>query len=294
MKGSAMRFQYLFRTKLLVVLLMSILLVTGVVYSAIAESPGDNLLKLFEVEEVAKILPQGVTVASSFADGPGDAVGAVEFVRNDTFVIHSDKQKTAFRLKKGVSVYQGDLLLSDAQSSIIVLLNDKSQLTLGAYTKLRIDKSVYNPQTSFRDTLLNMLIGKVRYIVSKFQSKEQNFRVETPLATLGVRGSDFAVTYVGKENTKDYASTNWLQLFTPPLAHAESFGDDIFLATGDDTHLELTPKAGASFSAMNITSNMGTLFSGAKVISPPAPDCRLVFPDHAVEHALRQSVNGYA
>ncbi len=262
-----MRFQHLTRTKLLIVLSVGSLLVLGMVWSAIAESPGDNLLQLFDVEVETKILPAGVTVAATFEDGPGDAVGAVEFVRNDTFVVHSSNEKTAYRLKKGLAVYQGDLLLSDTQSSLIVLLNDKSQLTLGAYTKLRIDKSVYNPEKSFRETLLNMLIGKVRYVVTKLKSKEQNFRVETPLATLGVRGSDFAVTYVGKEASKQYESTSWLQLFTPPPAHAQSFGNDIFLATGDDTHLELTPKAGAAFSAMQVNSNTATLFSSSRMIS---------------------------
>lgn len=262
-----MRFQYSICSKKLVVLLASSLLVLGVAFSAVAENSGDDLLKLFDVEVETKVLPPNVTVAATFADGPGEAVGAVEFVRNDTYVIHSDNSGTAFRLKKGFAVYRGDLLLSDAQSSLIVLLNDKSQLTLGAFTKLRIDKSVYNPQTSFRDTLLNMLIGKVRYIVTKLKSDDQNFRVETPLATLGVRGSDFAVAYVGKESAQGDKTTAWMRLLSPAPAYAQSFGDNIFLATGDDTHLELTPKAGAGFSGMQVGSNTGTLFSGARVIS---------------------------
>jgi len=85
-------------------------------------------------------------------------------------------------------------LISEEQSKAQAKLNDGSFITLGPYSKIVFDKSVYDPSKPARNSLLSLLFGKARFIVTKLASfRDSQFKVKTPTAVAGVRGSDFAI-----------------------------------------------------------------------------------------------------
>jgi hypothetical protein len=74
------------------------------------------------------------------------------------------------------------------------MLNDGSLLTLAPKTKLVISRSVYEPKKKSRSTYMQQDGGKVRYWIKKLLGHNPSeFKVKTPTAVAGVRGSDFII-----------------------------------------------------------------------------------------------------
>ncbi|MBU1181076.1 MAG: FecR family protein, partial [Proteobacteria bacterium] len=88
-----------------------------------------------------------------------------------------------------------DTVITQKKGRIEILLNDESKLILASGTKLELTKSVYDPKMKTRFSLINMAIGKARYLVTKMSNfNSSEFKVKTNTAVAGVRGSDFVIT----------------------------------------------------------------------------------------------------
>ena len=159
------------------------------------DKPGDQLVEVFkkDVKPRPSLIPAGVIITKDFKPGKGEAIGTVKAIKGTVLTIHRD-EKTAYILKKGNKLYTSDTLISEEQSKAQAELNDGSFITLGPYTKIVFDKSVYDPSKPTRNSLLNLLFGKARFIVTKLVNfRDSRFNVKTPTAVAGVRGSDFAI-----------------------------------------------------------------------------------------------------
>jgi hypothetical protein len=154
-----------------------------------------KLLHFLETEYTPStpLLPAGATVKEGlFEPGEGQPVGAVQLLKGAVLVLHKDNNKTAFKLQKDSPVFPGDTLITEKGSRVTLLMQDNSVLTLTAQSKLVLDRAVYNPDQGRRDTKLQLLLGRMRAIVSKLAGKT-SFTVKTPTALAGVRGTDFAL-----------------------------------------------------------------------------------------------------
>ncbi len=159
------------------------------------DKPGDKLTEVFkkDVKPTVSLIPAGVKIAKDFKPGKGEAIGTVRAIKGTVLTIHRD-EKTAYILKKGNKLYTSDTLISEEQSKAQAELKDGSFITLGPYTKMVFDKSIYDPSKPTRNSLLNLLFGKARFIVTKLANfRNSRFNVKTPTAVAGVRGSDFAI-----------------------------------------------------------------------------------------------------
>ena len=175
--------------------IISAILGLCIVSSYAGDKPGDQLTEVFkkDIKPEVSLIPAGVKIAEDFKPGKGKAIGTVKAITGMVLTIHRD-EKTAYILKKGNKLYTRDTLISEEQSKAQAELNDGSFITLGPYTKIVFDKSIYDPSKSTRSSLLNLLFGKARFIVTKLVNiRNSRFNVKTPTAISGVRGSDFAL-----------------------------------------------------------------------------------------------------
>jgi len=166
-----------------------------IVSSYAGDKPGDQLTEVFkkDVKPEVSLVPAGVKIAKDFKPGKGKPIGTVKAIKGVVLTIHRD-EKTAYILKKGNQLYTYDTLISEEQSKAQAKLNDGSIISIGPYTKLVFDKSVYDPSKPARNSLLSLLFGKARFIVTKLVNfRDSRFNVKTPTAVAGVRGSDFAL-----------------------------------------------------------------------------------------------------
>jgi hypothetical protein len=99
-------------------------------------------------------------------------------------------------------IYMNDRLKTDSSSKATFTFDDKSTLTLSEGSVVKITKHIYDPEKDLRQTIVHLSRGTVRFVVTKGKARGSMFKVITPTATAGVRGTEFVVDVApdGKTN----------------------------------------------------------------------------------------------
>jgi len=139
------------------------------------------------------MLPQGLIIEDIFTPGYGSPMGRVLVVQGDVVIMHKDMLR-GYRAKKDLPLFKSDIIVTQEKGRIRFEMNDGSTLTMGSITKLVIDRSVYDVKKKSRSSFFRLALGKARFWAKKLMDfKHSRFKVRTPTAVVGVRGSDFIV-----------------------------------------------------------------------------------------------------
>jgi hypothetical protein len=90
-------------------------------------------------------------------------------------------------------VYMNDRIKTDLLAKATFTFDDKSTLTLAEDSTVNITKHIYDPEKDLRQTIVHLSQGAVRFVVTKGKARGSMFKVITPTATAGVRGTEFVV-----------------------------------------------------------------------------------------------------
>ncbi len=90
-------------------------------------------------------------------------------------------------------IFMDDKFETDYSSKALFTFDDESTLTMSEDTVININTHVFNPDKNLRETLIKASLGWVRFKVTKDMTNGSSFKVVTPTATAGVRGTEFAV-----------------------------------------------------------------------------------------------------
>ncbi len=90
-------------------------------------------------------------------------------------------------------IFMDDQFETDFSSKALFTFDDSSTLTMSEDTVININTHVFNPDKNLRETLIKASLGWVRFKVTKDMTNGSSFKVVTPTATAGVRGTEFAV-----------------------------------------------------------------------------------------------------
>ena len=239
------------------------------------ENPGDPLLKTLEKDYPPEepLLAPDTTIVNEYREIAAEPVGAIDFVENEAYVLHGNDANTAFKAQKSKPIYPGDTLVAMPNSRMVVLLKDQSQFTMGAASKLTLEKNLFDPAAGTRDTVLGMVAGKARFVVTKLsKGSDEDFKVKTPLAVIGVRGSDFVVAFVPQADIPALKQRSWLDMFNPvSVAHAQTRpsgggGRSVVVLAGPNTRLSF-----AGFTGPPITINSFQVSSARPGGAPTPP-----------------------
>ena len=230
---------------------------------SISEGEGlmDRLLGNFKKEHkpAKPLLPAGVAVKPGFEPGKGPAIGKAQMVQGEALVVHKG-ESVAYNLKKDIPLFTGDMLVTMEKSRVSVILQDQSVFALAPVSKLVLDKSIYDPEKKRRSSRLSLWFGRARFMVAKITGRSE-YKVRTPTAVCGVRGSDFALAV-----TPGVVKTSSLPAF---LCLNEAFaanGQTTTLLTGEGTTADFTGDTGPS---QTVGSN--SLSSSSSGGSPTTP-----------------------
>lgn len=147
----------------------------------------------------ASILPKGLTIEETFSPGRGRPVGIIQQVQGEVLVMHGNIFK-GYPVSRGIHIFKGDTIMTLEKSRVRFRLNDGSILSLAAETKLTLTKSVYQKKKKRRSSFFQMALGKARlFVVKVLEYKRSEFKVRTPTAVCGVRGSDFILEVTPSE-----------------------------------------------------------------------------------------------
>jgi hypothetical protein len=116
-------------------------------------------------------------------------VGFVKIAEGAATVTRRDQTLPA---APGLPLEEGDVLKTGADGHLGVVLRDDTRVSLGPDTEVRIDRFVYAPAQGQLALVLKMARGVAAYVSGKIaQLSPDAVRVETPVATVGVRGTRF-------------------------------------------------------------------------------------------------------
>lgn len=124
---------------------------------------------------------------------------------------HVEREGKLQPMSKGMDVYPDDKISTLAQALVQLKMQDNALLSLRESTQLHIHCYQENCMK------LELLAGQMRQVTGKMgQENKQSYRLNTPVAAIGVRGTDF-ITKASKEDT-------WVSVLEGAIV-ASPFGD---------------------------------------------------------------------
>jgi len=120
-----------------------------------------------------------------------DVAGSVKLVKGDVIIIHNGENVKA---ESGWRLFQDDTLKTGSDGSMGVIFRDNSTLSLGPDTTIVIDEFIFSPIEGKLGMVNRMAKGTAVFLsgeITKLSPEAVKF--ETPLATIGIRGTRFMV-----------------------------------------------------------------------------------------------------
>jgi len=120
-----------------------------------------------------------------------ETIGSVKKVSGQVFVVR-DEQRTPAH--PGFKLHAGDILETGPDGSLGVILRDDSLVSLGPSSRVAIEKFRFVPAEGQLGLTARILRGTMAYVsglIGRLAPESATF--VTPVATIGVRGTHFAV-----------------------------------------------------------------------------------------------------
>jgi len=119
------------------------------------------------------VIQIGVTAAVAGTvevTSPGEAVGRI--------------------VESGKPIFLGDVITTDAEGRLQILLLDQTVFTIGANSAIVIDEFVYDPLTESGHMTAQVIKGVFRFATGKISKQApEKMKVKLPVGTIGIRGT---------------------------------------------------------------------------------------------------------
>lgn len=157
---------------------------------------------------------------STYADPPlPTPVGRVVWIKGTALkALMPNKEQRL--LQKSSVIYLHDELYTDGNTQAEIVFTDNTLMTFRPNTKFSIDQYSFNPKPKVKHGsvgkyIMSLIEGGFRTITGVIaKSNPPDYQVKTPVATIGVRGTDYAVyvkqgqVYVGYYTGKPCVKSN--------------------------------------------------------------------------------------
>jgi hypothetical protein len=110
-------------------------------------------------------------------------VGEAVVIQNEVVRVAA----TATQISVGDSMLRDETVRTGADSAARFVMADSTNLSLGPGATLKLDRTVFNDEHSYRDVAIRMTTGAFRFVTG--HSEKAAYKITTPLATIGVRGT---------------------------------------------------------------------------------------------------------
>lgn len=105
-------------------------------------------------------------------------------------------------VETGKPVYSHDKVTTGPEGKLQILLLDQTSFTIGANSELELDEFVFDPNTNVGKVSAKIAKGAFRFVTGKVARRDPAaMQVETPVGTIGIRGTMTAGTVSGSEAT---------------------------------------------------------------------------------------------
>ena len=125
----------------------------------------------------------GLSLASPRAHAQA-RVGEAAVVQNEVLRVAGSATS---RINVGDGLLRDETVRTGADSAARLVMIDSTNLSLGANASIRLDRTVFNDEHSYREIAIRLTTGAFRFVTG--HSEKTAYKITTPLATIGVRGT---------------------------------------------------------------------------------------------------------
>lgn len=118
-----------------------------------------------------------------------ESVGKVVLIQGHPIV---EREGQHLLLKSNDALFTKDTVITPIGSKVLFRLKDRSTISLAENTQFTLTQYDYKDGSEKSTARFNMLKGAFRTLTGKIgKQKEPHFEIHTPVATIGVRGTEF-------------------------------------------------------------------------------------------------------
>ena len=116
------------------------------------------------------------------------ATGSVTIERTAAVVVQANVSGQAGQAKVGDLVYEGDVVATGADGRVGINFTDGTSFNLSSNARMALNEFVYDANGKSNSTLFNLTKGTFTFVAGKV-AKTGDMKIDTPVATMGVRGT---------------------------------------------------------------------------------------------------------
>jgi hypothetical protein len=111
-------------------------------------------------------------------------VGEAAVIKNEVVRVTGS---AASQINVGDGVLRDETVRTGIDSAARLVMADSTNLSLGPGSTLKLDRTVFNDEHSYRDIAIRLTTGAFRFVTG--HSEKTAYKITTALATIGVRGT---------------------------------------------------------------------------------------------------------
>jgi hypothetical protein len=114
--------------------------------------------------------------------------GSVTIEHVNAVIVQAKLAGQAGDTKVGDLVYQGDVVRTGADGRVSINFTDGTSFNLTNNANMTLNEFVYDPNSKSNSTLFNLSKGTFTFVAGKI-AKTGDMKIDTPVATMGIRGT---------------------------------------------------------------------------------------------------------
>lgn len=120
-----------------------------------------------------------------------ESVGFIKSVAGEVYIVSSN---LSVRAVPNMKIIKGDSIITGADSSVGLIFEDDTVVSIGPKSEILIQDFMFDPVEKELSFVARMIKGTFSFITGQIAKlAPKNVKLETPDATLGVRGTKFLV-----------------------------------------------------------------------------------------------------
>jgi len=116
------------------------------------------------------------------------ATGSVTIEHASATVIQANVTSQAGQTKVGDLVYLGDMVQTGTDGRVGINFTDGTSFNLSSNARMALSEFVYDPNGKSNSTLFNLTKGTFTFVAGNI-AKTGDMKIDTPVATMGIRGT---------------------------------------------------------------------------------------------------------
>lgn len=116
------------------------------------------------------------------------ATGSITIEHAGAVVVQANVSSQDGPAKVGDLVYLNDVVRTGADGRVGIIFADGTSFNLSSNARMALNEFVYDPNGKSNSTLFNLTSGTFTFVAGRI-AKTGDMRIDTPVATMGIRGT---------------------------------------------------------------------------------------------------------